>query len=342
MMGLKMILNIKLTLKNNKTFFMFCLMFSLCCLRCISHVMENEGKKIISYTESDGLCGDTVHAIAFDSIGNTWFGTEGGLSKFNGKEWELYLAEFEGAYTHVRDIAVAANGDIWICAPLDKGVKKFDGTTWTSYMDNVLVSTKIKTILIDKNQYKWFGSDVFGISMFDNKQWHTFNKKNGFEIKGVHDMVVTDSNHILIASYEGIYKYDGSELMKFNPEEGPDRHVRSLAIDSLGNLWVGTIGDLYMYDGYIWKNFKVTQYLPESEHGYSLHHVAVNRDNYIFVNFTELVGDKGGVLKYNGTDWTTIDKSVGLIGNSILSIEFAPDGTMWVGTTEGVTHFLEY
>lgn len=295
----------------------------------------------MSYTESDGLSGDTVHAIAFDSTGNIWLGTEGGLSKFNGKEWESYLTEFEGVYTHVKDIEVALNGDIWICAPLDKGVKKFDGTTWTSYIDEP-VSTKVMAVHIDMNQNKWFSTD-FGVSMFNDKQWYTFNKGNGFDVKGIRGMISIDSNTILAPSLEGVYKYDGSTWAEFNPVEGPHRWVTSLATDSTGNLWVATSGDLYMYDGYIWKNFTVTQYLPESENGYSLYHVRVNRDYNIFVTFDELGGDnKGGVLKYNGTDWTLIDKSDGLIGSVVLSIEFAPDGTMWVGTTEGVTHFFEY
>jgi len=280
--------------------------------------------------------------MAFDSIGNTWFGTEGGLSKFDGKKWGSYLTEFEGVYTYVRDIEFTANGVVWICAPLDKGVIKFDGTTWTSYTDDVLVSTKIMNMLIDKNQNKWFGTKD-GISMFDNKQWYTFNKDNGFTVKGINDMIAIDSNNtILLASMEGIYKYDGSEWMEFNPFDGPHRWVVSLAIDSSGNLWVCTIGDLYMYDGCIWKNFTVTQYLPVSDNGYSLNHVRVNKNNHIFTAFVEIGGEKGGLLKYDGANWTLIDKSDGLIGSRILSIEFAPDGTMWVGTTEGVTHFFEY
>ncbi len=44
-----------------------------------------DGKNWRSYSDQDGLTGNMVHALKFDSKGILWIGTDGGVSRFDGK-----------------------------------------------------------------------------------------------------------------------------------------------------------------------------------------------------------------------------------------------------------------
>ena len=46
-------------------------------------VNEFDGQTWRTYTEADGLTNNSVLAIAVDPAGPKWFGTRGGLSKFD-------------------------------------------------------------------------------------------------------------------------------------------------------------------------------------------------------------------------------------------------------------------
>jgi ligand-binding sensor domain-containing protein len=58
-------------------------------------VSKYDGKSWKNYSQADGLGGNFVNALAFDSKGNLWAGTNGGASYFDGKIWRN-VSEKEG------------------------------------------------------------------------------------------------------------------------------------------------------------------------------------------------------------------------------------------------------
>ncbi|MBI1823056.1 MAG: hypothetical protein HY200_00080 [Nitrospirae bacterium] len=51
-------------------------------------ISKFDGKSWKNYTQSDGLGGNFINALAFDSGGRLWAGTNGGASYFDGKIWK--------------------------------------------------------------------------------------------------------------------------------------------------------------------------------------------------------------------------------------------------------------
>lgn len=71
-------------------------------------------KKWRSFTDQDGLVGNTVYAIAEDQSGALLFGTNKGLSRFDGKNWQS-LGFADGLISaEVYSIAVDQTGAIWL------------------------------------------------------------------------------------------------------------------------------------------------------------------------------------------------------------------------------------
>jgi ligand-binding sensor domain-containing protein len=66
------------------------------------------------YTEDDGLIDNYVQAICGDKEGNMWFGTQEGLSVFNGSSWLSYTTDDGLASNNIFSLAIDNEGIVWI------------------------------------------------------------------------------------------------------------------------------------------------------------------------------------------------------------------------------------
>ncbi|HKI82425.1 MAG TPA: two-component regulator propeller domain-containing protein, partial [Pseudodesulfovibrio sp.] len=53
-------------------------------------VSHFDGQRWSNYTEDDGLAGNIVYAVIRDANGVFWFGTDKGLSRFDGRHWKTF------------------------------------------------------------------------------------------------------------------------------------------------------------------------------------------------------------------------------------------------------------
>ena len=127
-----------------------------------------------TYTTPD-LATNYVLSIAVDGD-DVWFGTNSGVSKFDGTTWTTYnTSNSELVYNRVEAIAVDdVEGNIWFGTRW--GASKFDGSNWTIY-DNIRF---ISAIAIDQEGNIWFGTRLndgagYGVSKFDGENWTTYN-----------------------------------------------------------------------------------------------------------------------------------------------------------------------
>jgi len=65
----------------------------------------------LSYTEADGLAGNIVYSIAQEESGVLWFGTNKGVSRFDGETWTTYRHGMRAP--HVYALAITDEGTIW-------------------------------------------------------------------------------------------------------------------------------------------------------------------------------------------------------------------------------------
>ena len=62
----------------------------------------------------DGLAGNIVYSIAQDNSGAYWFGTNRGISRYDGVNFSTYDGESGLPGNHVYAIAVTEGDDIWV------------------------------------------------------------------------------------------------------------------------------------------------------------------------------------------------------------------------------------
>lgn len=76
---------------------------------------ELEWTALRRYGTADGLPQNTVHALAQDSAGYVYAGTEDGLAQFDGRQWRrIALPERAGVRPYVMHLAATGDGALWI------------------------------------------------------------------------------------------------------------------------------------------------------------------------------------------------------------------------------------
>jgi hypothetical protein len=137
-----------------------------------------------NYQKSNsGLVNDTVTCINIDTKGNLWFGTAGGVSKFDGTNWTTYNTKNSGlSNNHIFCIIFDPNGNIWFGTA--GGASEFDGTNWTNFnsTNSNLGNAKVISIAIDAQKNIWF-----------NSMDHLWEYSKPFLIKSANELTLSDT-----------------------------------------------------------------------------------------------------------------------------------------------------
>lgn len=91
-----------------------------------------QSANIRHYTVSDGLPSSVVYRCTQDHRGFMWFGTESGISRFDGKNFRNFSISDGLTETEILDIFCAANGDLWLI-PFGGSPMRFDPVTQVCY-----------------------------------------------------------------------------------------------------------------------------------------------------------------------------------------------------------------
>ena len=155
------------------------------------------------------LDGYVVNAIAFDSKGNAWIGTQGkGLIRYNENEIIVYNSENSVLPKEflIWDIAVDKNDNVWIGA--SDGAWKYDGNKFTLFnsQNTTMPEDIVWSIAVDSKNNIWMASCRF---------------RQG-----------------------GLVKYDGTNWTAYTPDNSllPANSIKGIAIDKSDNIWLA-LGD---------------------------------------------------------------------------------------------------
>jgi len=301
-------------------------------------------QKWTNYTkENSGLASNEVRAICIDKSGAKWFGTDNGLSRFDGISWTTYTTDDSLAHNSVNSIAFEETKygpEIWVAT--DGGVSVIsvepDAITFaTPYRkaNTGLVSDTVFAAAVDTGHVKWFGTDS-GISTFNGSEWATVTSEDLL----THDRIMT----IFPNELDGLIYYgtegNGAGLFDGISEATPwhtqwsgiaSDNVYSVYVDTEGIQWFGTDNGLSRHFGSKMKDNWTTF---TTEDGLA--------DNFV-LSITEdksgvkWFGTNNGVSSFDGTIWKTFTRDDGLAGNIVYAIAVDTDGSLWFGTDKGVS-----
>ena len=74
------------------------------------------GQTFTNYTSADGLLADNVNALDVDANNDLWFGTQNGVSVFDGSTWTDHTTAIDPGLVSntIMALTVMTNGDVWV------------------------------------------------------------------------------------------------------------------------------------------------------------------------------------------------------------------------------------
>lgn len=280
----------------------------------------------VKYTTADGLTGMHVCSVAVDADNVKWFGTNGqGISRFDGETWTTYYSEYGEAGNIINDITVDCDNVKWFGTW--HGLMRFDGETWKTYTEkDGLYSHNIYSVAVDCDNVLWVGSYGFTVS-FDGTAWTIYSKEYGFPSNTVYKITVDPvSGKKWFVGYYYVFSYDGNSIEIFERTK-----QKTIAVDYQGTIWIGSNGiGVSHYNGEMWIE-------------YMMDHEALRQVNTALVTPDDIkwFGTSGGLLRYNGDEWTkyiTEDAHSGELpyDQEIHMIAVDSDNVKWVLASGGV------
>ena len=141
----------------------------------------------------------------------------------------------------VQAVAIDALDNKWFCT-YGEGILEFNGTNWSTYTDNGLV-TGAGSIAIDAQGNKWIGGAVSGVLKFDGINWTAYNTTNSGLTNDTVFCIAIDSkgNKWFGTGGGGVSEFDGTNWASYTTNNGlVNNYVNAIAIDAQGNKWFGT------------------------------------------------------------------------------------------------------
>jgi ligand-binding sensor domain-containing protein/signal transduction histidine kinase len=255
------------------------------------------------FSTADGLPHVRVNRIQRDSHGFLWFCTDGGLSRWNGYEFETYTKSDGLPHAHVNDFLETRQRDYWIAT--DGGLARYDpdrrpASFVTYFPGSSSLARAVNVLLEDKD------------------------------------------GTVLVGTDDGLYRLEQTstgvritpESVRFAAEERDGAMVNTLLLRHDGSLWMGAGSRIYCrsLDGH-WQQLSISNGLPD-HFIYQLHE---GPDGEVWA------GTRSGLVKLASEPEQPglaavclFTKADGLPGNEVRDFLMSSNGHIWVGTTKGL------
>lgn len=312
----------------------------------VSHVAAQSGYRFHNYTIRDGLSQSSVTCVIQDRQNALWIGTQDGLNRFDGRSFEVFVADetpgLESSY--ITCSAIDKKGDIWFGT--NNGLTKYDirEERFVTFFPNKSHVLQIENLAIDDEGAIWIASSESGLYRFDAQKGHFSNFSNTLQVKRLNNVHLLNGNQLLLYS-----ENDG--LFLFHTKTGTWRsipllterkeliNINSFYTDDEGQLLVSTNSGVYRLfpeSGVLRPFFpKLTERYGSQninavvKYGNDLWFIASN-GNGLFTRISD------GSIEHHTED---IFQKHALQFNEINLIYKDHSGLIWLGTQRGLSSF---
>jgi ligand-binding sensor domain-containing protein len=217
-------------------------------------------------------------------------------------------------------IACEADGSIWVAH--FQGVSRYANGQWTTYGSEKLASGEsanelVYDVKVAPDGKVWVVTSR-SVALFENDAWTIFQEGQGFNGSRFFNALALDAKGRPWAAHStGVDVFENGAWISM--EKSDLSSPESVAVDSKGQLWFGTLIDgVYNFDGTSW-----AQHDRASETVLSNHVASISADSGGRVWF----GTSYGLTVFDGAQWQTfLMKNSGLGDNNIAFVVSTKDG----------------
>jgi signal transduction histidine kinase/CheY-like chemotaxis protein/ligand-binding sensor domain-containing protein len=281
------------------------------------------------WTRHQGLQDSAVWAFLQDAQGRLWIGNSGGVALREPGSDHFVPFKIPGAVSDsVRSIAATADGYIWIA--------NSEGTLLR--VELATLQTRryrfpgIYRVFADRSQRLWLATDGGLFSSSGQGPARTFSK--AMPAPEIDDITQGPDGRLWAISGEDLYGLESDRWSKIDITAARLGHyLGSIIVDPASFLWLSGVDNT--------ARFRVRS--GRIENIQTLH---LASRNVLFLGLDARnrvwVGEDQGVEVFSGGVQLRFNQDNGLVWNDIDARAFyaAPDGSVWVGTSGGASHFI--
>lgn len=291
-----------------------------------------------SYSEQSGLASDIAYEVLPNPDGSLWVGTEAGLVHAVRSQFGMSFKKVPGLSGFaVHSLQKASNGSLWIGTE-SRGVAHFDPKSgkvvWFGEAQG-LTGKGAYRVHLDSQQRLWAATDV-GLFM-SAPPYAKFSRITDLPATRIWAVAQGTDGTIWAGGAGGLFEYTGGKWRTFTKADGlSNREVLSLGAGPNGVMWVG-----YRFGGGIDRvhpqgpSVKIEKGVQRSGSDGLIYFLEFDSKGRLWV------GTEHGVDVWDGSRWSHYDMNDGLAWDdcNLNSFGEEADGTIWIGTSSGLSRF---
>lgn len=288
-----------------------------------------------AYTTKDGLSSNMIKAIYEDHNKTIWIGTfSDGINYISQDKINVFKPQNSLTKFEVNTITEDRSGTIWI-GTVGNGLGRLRDNNLTFYTNvDGLANSVVNDVYEDHEGSLWIALEGGGINRLRDGKFIAYTTKQGLANDTINSIVEDQSNNLWIATAGGgVARLDDKGITNFTIKDGlPSDSINAINKDKNGVVWFGTTSGLAKYENDQFIKVPVDKTLS-----------ATSISSIAFASNQDLwVGTFGaGVYLLSGNNKTIFNKNNGFITNVIFSLFEAQDHSFWIGTREGLAHYID-
>ncbi|MEM7371639.1 MAG: two-component regulator propeller domain-containing protein [Bacteroidota bacterium] len=299
----------------------------VCLLICLS--VQSQVYNVSGYSTNQDLHSQVI-SVHEDKDRFIWFGTHGGVYRFDGNEFIHFGADEGLEGTFMRDILEDEEGILWMAT--DNGLTSYNGEAFENLtIEDGLPSNDLTCLIQDRDGNLLIGTQAAGVFLYDGSQ--VVNEPFEWIAAPVkpHVQAILQSKHddIWIATLEGLFLKEANSSVLDRPKNVPfpnQMEVYALLEDSEEQIWIGTNRGLYMWDGQQFTEVRLTgDELPDTE----VHCMVEDSKGQLWL------GTRRGIIRYNEGEFIPMESSERFLDYQMRSTIEDFEGNIWFGTDGG-------
>ena len=285
---------------------------------------------IEKFGRSNGLISEGASSVLVDREMNTWIAGFHGITKIPSERFASYT-EKDGLFANEVASAMEISPGRYLFGH-DGVLTFFDGKTMTQMvLDSHKIVNNNESRIIDMKKGPggdiWLAACGLGVAHLDKNRHVTwYREKQG--LSGVaYTVAFTPSGDLYAGTTSGLFKFANGRFRQIDLGKNESYTIRRIIPDRDGSIYMATLSMGLLK----WKGGQLTVFIhPDNQ--------LVNSSYAFFTDSKQrqLVGTAAGLFELEGREMKQVNRDGLMINRPVYLILEDPQGTLWVGTDNGV------
>ncbi len=264
-----------------------------------------------------------VKVIRRTPDGSLWFGTTGGLIRYQRGEASVLKADADPSPRIVVSLCEDAQGELWVGTTT--GLQRYDRESRRLLNMDPIQKMWISALMSDANNQMWIGTAGHGLLRYKDNEVTRLIEASRIPEGFINALCEDDRGNFWIGTMGGLCRREGNSILPQSGENGASfDSILCLMRDREENLWLGTREGLVQLRPRIFQNYTKDNGLL---HGNAMS-VFEDRETNIWISTW------GGGLNRIGVDGQIVSfhhRNSGLNHDFPLALSQRRDGSIWIG-----------